>query len=285
MNSMFDKLNLRPQEQRLVVIVGIVVFVVLNFVFVFPNFGAFGRLQQRRMDARKKLDLYKSEIGKQSTYEREINTLKSSGVSVATEEQVATLADNVNSHAALSGVYVNGLTTQRGGSTGGRTNAFFEEQSAIVSFANTGEKELVDFLYRLADKEVLIRARSMEISPEITRMKLQGRLTLVKSFQRKPPARAGVTGPAPAAAKPTAPAAATTARTNQPAAPPPVTTARPSPPAPVTPTNPPLPASRALTPLPTRGTNIQSRMPTAPPAVLPGAGTTRIRRLPPTPIK
>jgi type II secretory pathway component PulM len=125
MNSVFDRLNLRPQERRLVVIVGIVVFVVLNFVFVFPNFGAFGRLQQRTIDARKKLDLYNSEIGRQSLYQKEIITLQSQGASVATEgAQVATLADNVNSHAVLSGININGLTTQRGGSTTGKTNAW-----------------------------------------------------------------------------------------------------------------------------------------------------------------
>ena len=39
MKSLFDKLDLRPGERRLVVGVGIVVFIVLNLLFVFPNFG------------------------------------------------------------------------------------------------------------------------------------------------------------------------------------------------------------------------------------------------------
>ena len=38
MNSYLDKLNLRPQERRLLVLVGLIVFVVLNFWFVRPHF-------------------------------------------------------------------------------------------------------------------------------------------------------------------------------------------------------------------------------------------------------
>jgi hypothetical protein len=270
MNSFFDKLNLRPQERRLVVIVGIVVFVVLNFVFVFPNFGAFGRIQQRTMDAGKKLDLYNSEIGRQSTYQREINTLRTQGASVATEDQVLTLADNVNSHAALSGVTIAAMTPMQRGSTTGKTNAFFEEQSVVVS-VNTGEKELVDFLYRLADKDLLIRARSMEISPDVPRMRLQGRITLVKSFQRKPPGKQALTGSASAPARPSTSAPTTAARSNTPAAPPA--------------TNAPLTPSKPTSAVPARTTNVPARMPATPPTFTPGAGTNRFRRIPPTQVK
>ena len=70
---------------------------------------------------------------------------------------------------------------------------------------NTSEKELLDFLFRLADKDMLIRARSMQLSPDPSRMRLQGPITLVKSFQRRPPvktATAAAAKPAPSAAKP-----------------------------------------------------------------------------------
>lgn len=260
MNSVFDKLNLRPQERRLVVIVGIVVFVVLNFVFVFPNFGAFGRIQQRTIDARQKLDLYNREINKQSTYRKEIDTLRTQGVNVATEAKVLTLAQDVNNQAGISGVNVPVMTPMQRGSTTGKTNAFFEEQSVVVS-VNTGEKELVDFLYRLADKELLIRARSMDISPDVSRMKLQGRITLVKSFQRNPPPRAGLATPVPPA-KTSAPAANTNA---------PEETRKLPAAAPASSTSPPTTApGRTLGGSP-------------PPKAL--GGTNRLRRLPPTPVK
>ena len=64
----------------------------------------------------------------------------------------------------------------------------------------TGEKELIDFLYRMAQNDLLIRAKSMQLQPDIpNRYKLQGSITLVKSYQRKAPP------------KPAAPAKATNA--------------------------------------------------------------------------
>ena len=42
--SIFDKLNLRPQERRLVVIVGMVLFVLINWWFVWPFFGEWGKV-------------------------------------------------------------------------------------------------------------------------------------------------------------------------------------------------------------------------------------------------
>lgn len=201
MTSVFDKLNLRPQERRLVVIVGVVVFIVLNFVFVFPNFGAYGKLQQRTSDARKKLDLYNSEIKKQSAYRKDIETLQGQGMYVSDETKALTLASDINSQALLCGVSVPSITPMPRSGTGGKTNAFFEEQSVALNF-NSGEKELVDFLYRLADKALLIRARTMQISPDPTRMRLQGQMTLVKSFQRKPPVKAAPSAPTSSASKP-----------------------------------------------------------------------------------
>ena len=46
--SLFDKLNLRPNERRLVIIVLIVVFIILNFIFVWPRFGDWGKIKARR---------------------------------------------------------------------------------------------------------------------------------------------------------------------------------------------------------------------------------------------
>ena len=39
MSSFIDKLNLRPGEKRLVYIIGLVVFLLFNYFFVWPRFG------------------------------------------------------------------------------------------------------------------------------------------------------------------------------------------------------------------------------------------------------
>lgn len=90
---------------------------------------------------------------------------------------------------------------------------------------NSGEQEFINFLYRLAQNDLLIRAKTMNIQPDVpARQRIQGNLTLVKSFQRKPPAKAAPAGAAkatnaPARAAPARPASA------PPSSPPPSTTA------------------------------------------------------------
>ena len=64
MTNLFDKLNLNAQERRLVVITGIVVFALLNWFFVFPEFGEYGKYEQRIKDAAAKLKSYQDEIAR-----------------------------------------------------------------------------------------------------------------------------------------------------------------------------------------------------------------------------
>ncbi|MFM1768868.1 MAG: hypothetical protein RJA22_1397 [Verrucomicrobiota bacterium] len=227
MNSLFDKYGLTPQERRLVVGVGIAVFVVLNLWLIIPKFGEFGRLQQKMSDIQRlQLDKYKAEIANKPTYEAKIrDLLKTGGSDVPTEEAALRIFDEVNAQAALTGVNLTSITPVN--RSGGKTNAFFEEASVNVQY-NCGEKELVDFLYRIADRSLLIRAKSMGVGPDPTRTRLQGKVTLVKSYQRKPPPKPAGSPAAPAAK----PAPATT--TKGPPAPTP--TAKPSAGAP---TNPP----------------------------------------------
>ena len=203
MKEFFNKLT--PAERRLVVFVGIGVFVVINIWFIIPMFGQYGKLQQKRTDAQKLVEKYQTEIKKRPNYEKQIKELSSQGGEVATEEAALRLSQEVNSQAALSGVTLNSITPVNRG--GGKTNAFFDEASVSVNII-TGEKEMIDFLYRMAQNDLLIRAKSMQLQPEIpNRYKLQGSITLVKSYQRKAPPKAVAPAKATnAPAKPAAPA-------------------------------------------------------------------------------
>jgi hypothetical protein len=256
MSSFFDKLNLNAQERRLVVITGIVVFALLNWFFVWPEFGEYSKFEQRTKDASVKLKSYQDEINKRPIYQKQLDELKTQGNYVPTEEAALRLAQEVDTRAALSGVTLSTLTTLHRQASGGKTNAFFEEAAATVN-VNTGEKELIDFLYSLADKDLMIRAKSMNISPDPTRMRLQGPITLVKSYQRRPPPRP----------------ASTPAATAKPASPPAATTPKPTP---APPRNEPT-----VTPAPKPATPPPTVTPTAPPA---SGGTNRVRRMP-SPVK
>jgi hypothetical protein len=259
MTNLFDKLNLNAQERRLVVITGIVVFALLNWFFVFPEFGEYSKYEQRIKDASAKLKSYQDEIARRAGYDKELKELKSQGGVVPTEEAGLRISQEVNSQAALSGVTITSITPLSRQSSSGKTNAFFEEAAVTVNF-NTGEKELIDFLYRLADKELLIRAKSMQLGTDPSRQRLQGQITLVKSYQRRPPPKSAATAatvrPAPTAAKPpSTPATTPKAVPSAPKKEPTVT-----------------PAPKPVTPAP---------VPTPPPA---SGGTNRIRRAP-APVK
>jgi len=188
MNGLLDKLNLTPTERRLVVIIGLVVFVVLNIWLVIPEFGKVAFWQNKRTGALKDLQKFNDELRKKPEYERKLRELESQGAYVGSEEQALALQRDVNNQAILSAVQVNRFDSAPRSSTG-RTNAFFDEQTLIITIANTGEKELVDFLYNLGVRSSLIRVKSMTLNPDPTRMKLQGSLTLVASFAKKPPPR------------------------------------------------------------------------------------------------
>ena len=80
MSSFFDKLNLRPGERRLVIIVAIVVFILLNAFFVWPHFGDWGKLQKRQQLADALLKTYQAEVDKTSLYQRQLAELEKQGV-------------------------------------------------------------------------------------------------------------------------------------------------------------------------------------------------------------
>ncbi len=209
MSSLFDKLNLRAGERRLVIGVALVVFIILNFWLVWPQYGEWGREQQRTKDAQAKYNRFKAEVDKTAGYSAELKQLEDQGSQVPTESMANELTKKVQSLANLYGVFYDSLTPGRG-ETAGRTNAFFEEKTLGMAF-NSGEKELVDFLFNLCNDSLMIRAKSMNLSPDpATRQKLKGNLTLVASFQRKTPLKAPASTPAQPPAKTTAAAAKTT---------------------------------------------------------------------------
>lgn len=230
MTAFLDNLNLRPNERRLVVFVALAVFVVLNIWLVWPQFGQVSVWDNRRSDAEKKVSQFQTEIARKSFYEKTLSALQVLGGQIPADEQAIQLQKDVLSYAALTGVaIINSSSIQRQGSGGRGTNAFFEEQTMQIS-VNTGERELVDFLYNLGKRNSMIRVRTMNLQPDQTHLRLNGTIALVASYQKKPPARtvAAAAGlPKPAAARP--PVAGV--KTNPPAVkanPPPKTSPMPS---------------------------------------------------------
>jgi Tfp pilus assembly protein PilO len=181
MKSFFDKLNLRPQERRLVVIVVLVIFVLLNMWFVWPYFDDWGRVQGEIQQSRATLSRYQDEIAKRPKYEGRQRELETTGSEMlATETDLQRI---IESQAAGSGVQLGGRTPVRG--QGVKTNQFFQEGGLSINFTS-GHKEVVDFLVGIAAQNAMIRVRDMNLRPDATQTRLGGSMTFIGNFQQRP---------------------------------------------------------------------------------------------------
>ena len=175
--------QLRPLERRLAIGVLVVLFLVLNYVFIWPHFSDWGNLQRRGADAERKLKLYQTAIAQRPTYEAQTKTLESAGEVVALEDQSVNMMRAIQAQSAQSGVGIVNTSRQMT-----RTNdAFFVEQiQNIVILAN--DQQLVDFLYKLGSGASTIRVRDLELQPDAAKQNLNGNIRLVASYQKTAPA-------------------------------------------------------------------------------------------------
>jgi len=185
MTSLLDKLNLRPAERRLVVVVAMVVIAALYFFFIWPQFSELAKLQKRKQDIETDLTRFQREIDRTAAYQVELRKLKEKGTAVDSEAQALDMQRYVNSQAAMSAVSINSYSSGRNASSsGGKTNAFFEEQTGTIQFV-AEENALVGFLYSLSSGSSLIRVSSMTLNPDPSQTKLMGNMTLVASYPKK----------------------------------------------------------------------------------------------------
>lgn len=178
--SFFDKLNLRPQERRLVVIVGTVIFVLLNMWFVWPFFDDWGQTKAEIERSRTTLARYRREIDQKPKYEARVRELETTGSEMLSNENE--LQRIVLMQAAAAGVQTAGSSVTR--NSFGNTNQFFQEASISIPF-HAGGKELVDFLVGIAAQNAMIRVREMSLRPEQNQTRLGGTLVFVGNFQQR----------------------------------------------------------------------------------------------------
>jgi hypothetical protein len=185
MTSYLDRLNLRPFEKRLVVGVGAVFFVVLNVWLVFPHFSDLSEAKEQRAAALKKLERWQVEIDQASKYQRGINKFIKEGQEVPPEDQQNQFANTIQNQQVQSGVGIKNF-----GRTTTKTNQFFLVLTRLIS-VESGEAQLVDFLYNLGSGNSLIRVRDLALSPNPPRQALNGNIKLEASYQKNPPKKAG----------------------------------------------------------------------------------------------
>jgi Tfp pilus assembly protein PilO len=188
--------RLSSMERRFVVGVLVVVFVVLNAMFVWPRFSDWGQMQTRMDKARRTAKIFEAEKAEEPKYKKQVMAMESEGLAVPPEDQSIDFLRTIQSEAAKSGVTILGNTRQIS-----RTNQFFLEQAQSLT-VQSSEQQLVDFLYNLGSGNSLIRVRGLSLRPDPPRQLLAANITLIASYQKKPVARRAASPATAAAAAP-----------------------------------------------------------------------------------
>lgn len=191
--------HLRPAERRLVIGVGVVLFLVLNGWLVWPHFSDWGDLRTRLDDANRKLTLYQTAAAQVPKLQAEVDTFSSAGDVVAPEDQGINLMRTLNAQAAASGVSVPNYSRQIT-----QTNdLFFIKQIQNINVIAT-DAQLIDFLYKLGSDASMISVSDLELQPDGQHYHLDGQIKLVANYRKN-----SVPGSAPA--KVSTPSASATA--------------------------------------------------------------------------
>ncbi len=203
MSTFLDKMNLRPQERRLVVGVIAGVFLILNYFLVWPYFSEWGKVRSQMEASQRKIRIYQAEIQNDlatNGYRAILQKLDKQGPGVQLEGDVQ-LLKTVQSK--VGRVLVNSyspITTSKAS----QTNELFEEQSMSIT-VDSEEKDLIDFLYAIGGDSSMIRVRDLTLRPaDNNRYRLRGPLTLTAVYQKRPEVKAAAsTNKPPVTGRPT----------------------------------------------------------------------------------
>ena len=122
MNELFDKLNLRPGERRLVIGVLVVVFVVINSWVVWPHFGDLEKLKAEFAKTRVEKESYEAKISVRGEVEQRIVKLEEGGAYIPQFDRGISIQRIVDKLARESGITI----SQR------RPGNYSEEGSAFL---------------------------------------------------------------------------------------------------------------------------------------------------------
>jgi Tfp pilus assembly protein PilO len=171
--------QLRPFERRVAIGIVVVVFLVLNYVFIWPHFSDWGNLSRRRDTARNKLKLYQTVVAQTDACQKQVNSLQSQGEFVALENQGVNMLRNIQTQSAQSGVSIVNNSRQ----ITHTNDAFFVEQVQNIN-VTADDGKLVDFLYKLGSGASMIRVRDLEMQPDSAKQHLNANIRLVASYKK-----------------------------------------------------------------------------------------------------
>ncbi len=201
--SFVEQLNLTPQERRIVVVIAVVVFVVLNILLVLPHFGDLGKVKDELDKTRNTIEtenkVVLKDIDPVNGNQKKLKELQQNQGGGIGNQQIQ-LQRSISDQAMKTGVGVDEIRPISLMNTA--SNAFYEEQSVKISF-ECQESNLINFLYNVGNDPAMIRVRELNLrTADANRYRLRGDATLSANYARAQPKPA-----APAAAKTGAPPA------------------------------------------------------------------------------
>jgi hypothetical protein len=186
-----------------------VVFLMFNYIMVWPHFKDWGVDKARIEKAQKQIAVYEAEIRHKDEYQRKINAFQTEGSSQVAEEDQAIDFVRFLSSRALNNQVV--ITSQ--GTLVTHTNDYSVDQQMGIS-VQAPETNLVNFLYALGSGSSMIRVRAMSLHPDQSHQQLTAGITIMASYQKKAKMRSGAL---PAGTTASAPTTAPAVKTPPPA--------------------------------------------------------------------
>jgi Tfp pilus assembly protein PilO len=175
--------QLRPLERRLVVGVGVLLLIVLNWMFIWPYFNDWENFDARLSNANHTLEFYRTTIAQMPDLQSKVKKYESEGGYVPPEDQGINLMQTIQQQSAQSGVQLQNFSRP----TTSTNDAFFIEHDQNINVLAT-EGQLVDFLYKLGSSSSMIRVRDLTLQPDPPHQRLVADIKLVASYQKNPTA-------------------------------------------------------------------------------------------------
>lgn len=188
MNALFDRLNLQPSERRLMVVLLIVLFVMLNMWLVFPHFQKRAIVRTEIQDNIRKLKSYQLETNRIPDLEIRLQELEArmgtnvlADLSQTQRRDFQRTIDRVEKESGVQIVQQFPITETK--PLGTNTNQFFTEISMTIRVSAL-ENQLVNFLYQISSGDSNIRVSDLLLKPTPNQTALDGKITLVSSFRK-----------------------------------------------------------------------------------------------------
>ena len=189
MSGVLDQLNLTPQERRIVVVIAVVVFVVLNLLLVWPHFKDLARVRSDLDTTRATMTTWNKEILKdvdpKDGYAKQVASLSRQQGGGVGNQQIQ-LQKSISDQAIKTGVNIS--DTRPATTAHPETNAFFDEQAVKITFACV-EAQLINFLFNVGNDPAMIRVRELSLkTADANRYGLRGDAILSANYAKQPPA-------------------------------------------------------------------------------------------------